>query len=135
MSTHTATDTFQARVESVEDGVAVLVVPDTSYRLHLEGCESLASRVGQRVRGRVTAQAKRVDVVGSGGRFVEPVFGRPRRVQGRVITHNPSANTLTVRCGVVVTAKLMPAQNAADIPDGAFVAFDVERGASFERAG
>ena len=31
------------------------------------------------------AEAKRIDVVTTGGRYVEPVYGRPRRVQGTVI--------------------------------------------------
>jgi len=127
----TSTQTFRGKVQEIADGMITLVVPDSSYRLHLVADEGLDAEPGQRVTGVIRARAKRVDKVGTGGRYVEPVFGRPRRVQGRVESSDPSANTITVKCGVVLVAALMHPQRAADFPEGSFVSFDVERGASF----
>jgi len=127
----TTTDTFRGKLEEQSDGMIVVSVPDTSYRLHLAVDQPLDAKPGQRVTGVITAQGKRVDVVGTGGRYIEPVFGRPRRIQGRVVATDPAANTITVRCGAVMRITLMSSQKAADFPEGTFVSFDVERGAGF----
>lgn len=114
------------------DGITILALPGSDYRLHL-ACESeLHPGVGGRVHGIIRAQARRVDVTRSGGAFIEPVYGRPRRIQGRVIATDPQANTITVNTGVCpITAALLPPQKASDFADGAFVGFDVEPGATF----
>jgi len=130
----TTTDTFRGRLEEQTDGTIIVSVPDTSYRLHLVAPDTLDARPGQRLTGVITAQAKRVDVVGTGGRYIEPVHGRPRRVQGRVVANDTATNTITVRCGPTMKVTLMPSQKAADFPEGAFVSFDVERGAAFVSA-
>lgn len=110
----------------------VLRIPETDYRLHLLVDSPLEARPGERVTGTVHCQAKRVDVVPSGGRFIEPVFGRPRRIQGRVVGGDVRANTLHVHAGAPVVATLMPAQQASDFKIGQMVCFDVEAGARFE---
>ena len=116
---------------------ALLVVsfPNTSYRLRLEpagGVERFQACVGKRVLGRIHARAKRVDVVGAGGRYVEPVHGRPRRVQGSVLGVSEKGNTITVGAGApLVCALTDPRQKAAMFEPGQFVSFDVERGATF----
>ncbi len=115
------------------DGTIVLALPGSDYRLHLACDSALHPGVGGRVHGVIRAQARRVDVTRSGGAFIEPVYGRPRRIQGRVIATDAQANTITVNTGVCpITATLMPAQAAADFADGVFVGFDVEPGATFE---
>lgn len=116
---------------------ALLVVsfPNTSYRLRLEpagGFERFTQHIGQRVVGRIQARAKRVDVVGAGGRYVEPVLGRPRRVQGSILATNEKSNTITVGAGAPIVCTLTdPRQRASMFEPGQFVSFDVERGASF----
>jgi hypothetical protein len=75
-----------------------------------------------------------VDVITAGGRFIEPVFGRPRRVQGRIIGGDVRGNTLTVLAAVPVTVKLMSNQKAGSFAVGQQVSFDVEPGATFEQA-
>ena len=112
----------------------VLSLPGTDYRLHLVMADGVAPpEAGSRVTGVVRARALRVDVVGAGGRYVEPVFGRPRRVQGRIVGGDPRANELHVSAGpVMVITPTAPGQKAADFLIGQLVSFDVERGASFE---
>lgn len=117
------------RIEEVRGDVIVLSIPGTDYRLHLVA--SGAGQAGDRVHGQIHANAKRVDVVPSGGKYVEPVFGRPRRVQGRVIGADPATNSILVDAAVPVYARLMPHQTLAQFAIGQMVSFDVERGATF----
>ena len=116
----------------------VLTVPNTDYRLHLrpfnDDLSVFEGRVGQKVIGRIRAEARRIDSVGAGGRFVEPCFGRPRRVQGMVRGVVPQENAVLVGAGVpvhlVVTA---PGQIPGQFTEDDFVTCGVKDGASFER--
>jgi len=129
-------DHFAANVESISDDRIVLHVPGTDYQLELVLESPLAVEVGDRVEGVIHAVANRVDVVKTGGRFVEPVYGRPRRVQGKIVGGNVSDNSLTIHAGgALVIAKLGDKrQNAADYKTQQLVAFDVLRGAVFRKA-
>jgi hypothetical protein len=114
----------------------VLSFYNTNYRLHLLPTGEIASETGKRVQGVIRAEAKRVDVVKTGGKYVEPVLGRPRRVQGRVIETDTSRNALTVDAGMPIVCRLTDhRQRASDFEPGQFVSFDVLRGATFEPAG
>lgn len=113
----------------------VLAVPNTSYQLHLRSDHAPAAPVGKRIIGRVSAQARRVDGVGSGGKYVEPVAGRPRRVQGTVLSANSAAGTITVDAGVPIECKLTDArQRPEHFAPGTMVSFDVLDGAAFSEA-
>jgi len=109
----------------------VLGLPGTDYQLHLVVSGPVSGEVGGRVAGRIRAKARRVDVVRTGGRYIEPVYGRPRRVQGRIIETDVAANTITVQCGCAMVCELMAGQKASDFSTGQLVSFDVERGATF----
>jgi len=124
----------------LEAGVSriVLGLPDTDYRLQLEVEQELPAKVGDRVSGTVHARARRVDVIEAGGRFVEPWKGRPRRVQGRLIGGDASANTVTVQAGpglALICTLTDTRQNVADFNLHQMVSFDVEPGATFRPAG
>ncbi len=84
------------------------------------------------IAGAIRARALRVDVAGAGGRFIEPAYGRPCRVQGRIIATDAGANTITVRAACPVVCELTANQRAADLPVGAIASFDVQSGATFE---
>jgi len=110
----------------------VLTFPNTSYRLRLHPEGGVRAELGKRIEGVIHADARRVDKVGSGGRYVEPVFGRPRRVQGSVVAKDEKANTITVHAGVPIVCRLTDARQRADqFEVGDFVSFDVLRGATF----
>jgi hypothetical protein len=111
----------------------VMGVPNTSYQLHLVPTAPINTPVGKRLIGTIRLEARRVDAVGTGGQFVEPVFGRPRRVQGTVIAHVGGA--LVVDAGVPIHAKLTDArQKPEDFPIGQMVGFDAVAGATFTPA-
>ncbi|MDX2115755.1 MAG: hypothetical protein SFZ24_09105 [Planctomycetota bacterium] len=115
----------------------VLTIPGTDYQLHLGVYQRPAAAVGKRLIGRINASARRVDVVNTGGRYIEPVYGRPRRVQGQVTAVHPGENSITVHAGAPMVCKLTdPRQKAEQFKVGDFVSFDVLAGATFhETAG
>ncbi len=119
------------------DGHIVLGVRDTDYRIHLVPTAPVSTEVGKRVRGVIRAQARRIDVTQTGGRFVEPVYGRPRRIQGLIVAVDPGADTVTVQVhsDVPIVCKTNGQQRAAEFKVGQFVGFDVAPGATFTPAG
>jgi len=82
-------------------GYIVFSVPNSSYRLYLRPAGPLATPVGGRLVGVITATARRVDVVDTGGKYVEPVFGRPRRVQGKVVALDAGSRASVLDAGTV----------------------------------
>lgn len=114
----------------------VLTFPNTSYELHLEpasGGKAAALGEGSKTLGTIRAEAQRIDIVRTGGRYVEPVAGRPRRVQGMVIA--VEGDRLVVDAGMPFhILPTDPRQQAGDFQAGDFVSFDVKRGATYEPA-
>jgi hypothetical protein len=105
-------------------------VPNTSYELHLLPTSPVTAGVSKRLIGTIRAQARRIDVVQSGGQYVEPVMGRPRRVQGTVIAI--AGNAVVVDAGVPIHCTPTDArQQASQFAPGQFVSFDVLDGATF----
>ena len=109
-------------------GYVVISVPNTSYQIHLVG--SARGEVGRTIVGTIRAKARRIDAVQSGGRFLEPVFGRPRRVQGSVIAIE--SGCIVVNAGVPIHVEPTDErQSAGDFQIGQFVSFDALDGATF----
>ena len=98
----------------------------------------MAAHVGKRIVGTVHVDARRVDIVETGGTYLEPVFGRPRRIQGRVIERSPGpigqpGRSLILDAGPIpVHARLTDErQTADDFAIGDLVSFDALDGATF----
>lgn len=119
-------------LESASDSHLVIEFPNTSYQLHLVPTSPVASPVGKRIVGTIRAQARRVDVVNTGGSYVEPVAGRPRRVQGRVVSTDAQHNTIVVNAGMPIHLALTDQrQHAGQFQIGDLVSTDVLDGATF----
>ena len=120
-----------ARVGELDGEKAVTIAfPDTNYEIQLILDGDIPCETGKRIVGTVSARAKRIDVVDSGGRFIEPIYGRPRRVQGRVVAIKGDA--VVVDAGVIVHCTPTDArQSATDFEPGQLVCFDVLKGATF----
>ncbi|MFG0244261.1 MAG: hypothetical protein ACF8R9_15880 [Phycisphaerales bacterium JB054] len=109
--------------------------PNTSYKLDLIPEGDVVGTPGKRIEGTVHAQAARIDSIGGGGRFVEPVFGTPRRVQGRVIAVNAETNEVIVSAGVPFHLHPTdPRQKATDFAEGQMITCGVKGGAVFRQA-
>lgn len=124
--------TIVGTVEEVRDALIVLKLPGTDYRLHLVPGAGADYAVGQKVSGVIRALAQRMDVVPAGGRYIEPVFGRPRRVQGRITGGSVQRNEVYIKAGPGLVVTPMAPQRAGDFAVGQMVSFDVKRGATFE---
>jgi len=131
---HLARGIFERAVADTATKPAYIVfsVPDTSYQLHLRPTALVATPTGKRLVGTIRVKSRRLDVVETGGRYVEPVMGRPRRVQGTVIAVDAATNTVTVNAGVSIACELTDArQTASQFQAGQLVSADVMDGATF----
>ena len=88
-SSMTEVGTFVLESAPTETQV-VLGLHGTDYRLELtptvapEDFPPLKSERNRRIRGVIQARALKMHQASAGGRFIEPVHGRPRIVQGTV---------------------------------------------------
>lgn len=112
----------------------VLGIAGTDYQLSLQVYQQPKTEVGKRIAGTIRAQARRIDVVKTGGRYIEPLAGRPRRVQGQVVAIDEGERSVTVHAGVPIVCALDEHQRPSDFEVGHFVSFDVLAGASFTPA-
>jgi len=113
------------------EGTIILGLPGTDYQIYLQTDADLGTQLNKRITGTIHARARRVDLVHTGGRYFEPVYGRPRRLQGRISSLDEATNTITVDCGCPFVCELATGQQAANFSEGMLVSFDVERGATF----
>lgn len=132
VSDPTTPPTISGVIDAVGEGWVQVHVPGTDYRLRLVPGSGLSAAVGDKVVGVVRAQAMRMDLIPAGGRYIEPVQGRPRRVQGRVIGGSVSRNEVHIKAGPGVVVTPMPPQRAGDFSIGQMVSFDVRDGATIE---
>lgn len=118
-------------VHGRDDESVVLRIPGTDYRIRLLVEQPLTTPVGEKVEGRIAVQARRMDTITAGGRFVEPVEGRPRRVQGRIIEVDENQRTVVVSAGVPIACRLHDLQKPGDFQVDQMVTMGVEPGATF----
>jgi len=112
-------------VQSVADGCVTLTTTGTNYQnLFKLGGADKPLTVGQRVHGTIHATAWKAELVSAGGNYVEPLLGRPRRMQGVIKAANAAANELTVHVGYDVTVKLPDQYRTFQFPVGARVGWD-----------
>ncbi|MEO0515044.1 MAG: hypothetical protein AAF086_07095 [Planctomycetota bacterium] len=132
-STAKAVPTVSGKLLEHTEGQMVLGVPETDYRMKLVLEIEPPVGVGQKITGTIHATARRVDVVPAGGRYVEPVFGRPRRVQGRIVGGHGPSRTIYVKAGPPLICTLSDErQSPEQFSIGQLVSFDVEAGAVFK---
>jgi hypothetical protein len=118
---------------ATKPGYLKFAVPNTSYVMHLMPTVPVNTPVGKRLIGTIKAQARRIDIVQTGGQYVEPVMGHPRRVQGTVL--RVEAGAVVVDAGFPIhCTPTDPRQKAADFSAGQFVSFDVMDGATITPA-
>jgi hypothetical protein len=114
-------------------GYIVVSFPNTSYQMHLLPAGPITAETGKRIIGAIAAQARRIDCVQTGGRYVEPVYGRPRRIQGSIIAVNPGTIVVDATVPIHITPT-DPRQQPSSFEVGQFVSFDALDGATFTQA-
>jgi hypothetical protein len=108
----------RGKVTAVRDNNVVVFQPsNTNYELHLAvSGGAYDGPVGGLVEGRIRVPARKVLTVPSGGNFVEPIFGQPRTVQGRV--RHVEERAIVVQAGTPIVVDLPQADNALDLTNG-----------------
>ncbi len=113
----------------------VITLPGTSYQIHLEPASAVEPSPQGRVRGMIRCPGWKVDTVSKGGAYIEPVYGRPRRLQGRVLGALAEGNAIIlVIQNTPVVIDLPERWDAAHWPEGTPLAIDVKEGSSFTPA-
>ncbi len=114
------------------EGRLVLGVPHTEYRLHLVPTishEEITTTPGKRIKGEIIARALKVNRAAGGGGFIEPVWGEPRIVAGKVLA--VEADRVLVEAAVPMWVTLGDGQAAGDFAPGQMVNFYVQSGTRF----
>ncbi len=110
----------------------VIEFPNTNYRLKLDASQMIVGDIGKRILGTIHATARRIDIVDSGGCYVEPVYGSPRRIQGRIIAIEGDAIVVDAGMPIYCTPSER-GQTAEGFEVGQFVAFGVLAGTKFQQ--
>ncbi len=116
----------------LDDERLVLALPGTEYRLHLRPTVSgaeITTPPGKRISGTIRATALRMYPARAGGRFIEPIWGEPRIVQGTVLAVD--AGRVLVDVSVPMWVTLKEGQDVSGLAEGQMVNFYVRSGASF----
>jgi hypothetical protein len=98
------------------DDTSVLFNPqNTTYELKLM-TSNYDGPIGQRVEGFIVVSARKVYTVPSGGNFIQPIFGPPRIVQGRV--KYLDEKEMVVQAGAPIIVQLPMEEDAFDLVNG-----------------
>ena len=126
-------DLCRGRVAWVRDGRIGLRLPNSDYELHLEleGDPAALPAEGKRVRGVISGQALKLHRATAGGRFIEPVLGHPRIVQGSVLAVDRSGNRILADVVVPMWVHLAEGQSAGEFTTGDLVNFYFASGVRF----
>ncbi len=121
-------------LESLTDEELVLAVPHTEYKLHLAPtvpAGEFSKYVGKRIRGVIEAVALRIHPARGGGRFIEPVWGAPRIIAGKVCSVDKAKRRVLVDAGVPMWVTATERQDLSELHEGRLVNFYVKSGTSF----
>ena len=77
--------TTRSMIRSIDEESIVLAPSGNSYELSLVPAGRVDAEPGQRVTGRIEAEALKIHPAEGGGNFIEPIAGQPRIVAGRVL--------------------------------------------------
>lgn len=130
-------DLCRAVLESKSADLLVLSLPGTAYQLHLKPgvpIASIATAPGKRIIGRVHGRSLRMHAAVAGGRFIEPVYGHPRIVQGTIAETDRDRNRVLVDMVIPAWLEVADGQQASDFAIGTLVNMYVESGMTFTPA-
>jgi len=71
------------KVSSAKDGVIVFSPAGSNYEMHLVS-RAFAGPLNTPLKGLIRVRPKKIWTVPSGGLFVNPIFGPPKTIQGRI---------------------------------------------------
>lgn len=131
-----ANEIARAVLEEITGDILVLAVAGTNYRLQLIAAAngaSIATKPGKRIKGIIHAKAMRIHGAKAGGKFIEPIWGEPRIVNGVVLAVDESKNRLLVDVSLPMWVEVYQGQQAQQFAVGQMVNFYVQSGLEFEQ--
>src|SRR5690349_12880387 len=107
----------RGKIIEVKNGVVVFQPSNTNYQIWL-GVENDAKHEvsKQPIECFIRVEARKVYTVPSGGNFIQPIFGPPKIIQGRV--KYADDKTLVVQAGTLIICQLPAAETAIDLSEG-----------------
>ena len=131
----TETDTLgiaHGRLIALEGDHIVFEPDHSSYQLHLVPTSPIQADVGKRLVGIIEGRALQVSVARAGGTFLEPLWGPPRIVQGRVRAVDAAGNRLLIVAATPMWVRLGDiGQAASGLVPGQMVNFYMQSGTTF----
>ena len=118
-------------IREVDDDRLVLAPGGNSYELSLVPTAPIGAEVGQRITGRITAEALKIHPAEGGGIFIEPIIGQPRIVAGRVIEVDAREGQVVIDSVVPMTLSLSSEDDLQHCLEGRFINCHVRSGAAF----
>lgn len=107
----------RGKIIEVRDAIVVFQPSNTNYQLHLEFTGDAKPQVSpQPIECFIRVDARKVYTVPSGGNFIQPIFGPPRIIQGRV--KYADQQTIVVHAGTPIICALPAADSAIDLAEG-----------------
>ncbi len=124
-------------LESLTDDELVLAIPHSNYRLHLVPtvpAREIDVPLGKRIRGVIEARALRIHPARGGGCFIEPVWGAPRIVAGKVLQVDQPNHRVLVDASAPMWVTAVDGQDLGVLEEGQLVNFYVQSGSTFSPA-
>lgn len=137
-SAATASDVARLVLESRTSEHVVVSIPGTSYRLTLTPTvppQTIPVADGKRLLGVLRGKAQQMHVASAGGRFIEPVYGHPRIVQGTIQSIDRERNRVLVQMVVPAWLDVAAGQSASEFVPGQLVNMYVESGMTITPVG
>lgn len=121
--------------ESSTDDKIILGLRGAKYQLHLKPLSQVTAHHHTRIKGIIRADVWKVDFVSKGGAYIEPIYGKPRRIQGTTLAHLEDENSIIIDVwDTPIVAELPERWQARDIQPGTKVAVDIQGIPTFQLA-
>ena len=107
----------RGKIIAIEGRTIVFAPENTNYELRLEADSPPdASQVGVITTAIINMSARKLWTVPSGGNFIEPIFGPPRKIQGRI--RYLDDDRMVVQAGTPIVVALPADPSAYDLVRG-----------------
>jgi hypothetical protein len=106
----------RGRVREVRGNSVVFLPANTNYELHLQTDQPYDGPLDTPIDALIRLQARKVYSVPSGGNWIQPIFGPPKIVQGRVRWLDEKS--LIVQAGTHFLIELPADRSGIELPNG-----------------
>ncbi len=107
----------RGKIIEVKDGIVVFAPSGTNYQIHAAFKGTDKPQISTfPIECFIRVDARKVYTVPSGGNFIQPIFGPPRIIQGRVKYADERA--IVIHAGCPIICALPSAETAIDLSEG-----------------